>query len=35
MVSIAHRPGVAAYHARRWVLEPGGGDGPRYRVAAG
>jgi putative ATP-binding cassette transporter len=22
MVSIAHRPGVAAYHQRRWVLEP-------------
>lgn len=35
LVSIAHRPGVAAYHARRWVLEPGGGDGPRYRVATG
>jgi vitamin B12/bleomycin/antimicrobial peptide transport system ATP-binding/permease protein len=32
LVSIAHRPGVAVYHARRWVLEPGGTGGPRYVV---
>lgn len=36
LVSIAHRPGVAAWHARRWVLEPGaGGADARYRVVAG
>jgi putative ATP-binding cassette transporter len=22
LVSIAHRPGVAAFHSRKWVLEP-------------
>ncbi len=32
LVSIAHRPGVAVYHTRRWVLEPGGTGGPRYVV---
>jgi putative ATP-binding cassette transporter len=28
LVSIAHRPGVAAFHQRHWVLEPQaeGGD---------
>ncbi|MBN9372265.1 MULTISPECIES: ABC transporter ATP-binding protein/permease [unclassified Hydrogenophaga] len=35
LVSIAHRPGVADWHARRWVLQPGAADGPRYRVATG
>ena len=34
LVSIAHRPGVADWHARRWVLKPGGATGPRYVVDA-
>jgi len=31
LVSIAHRPGVAAFHRSRWALEPAGEDA-RYRV---
>lgn len=36
LVSIAHRPAVAAFHNRQWTLVPGDGtDGaPRYRVAS-
>lgn len=34
LVSIAHRPSVAAHHARQWTLVPGGADGPRHRVMA-
>ena len=44
LVSIAHRPGVAAFHDRRWALEPAstldspasdsGHDAPRYRLRA-
>lgn len=34
LVSIAHRPTVAAFHARRWELEPGAGDGTRFALAA-
>ncbi len=34
LVSIAHRPTVAAFHARRWELEPGAGDGARFALAA-
>ncbi|MDO4794516.1 MAG: ABC transporter ATP-binding protein/permease [Brachymonas sp.] len=30
LLSVAHRPGVAAFHNRRWVLEPQADDG--YRV---
>jgi putative ATP-binding cassette transporter len=33
MVSIAHRPGVAAFHQRRWVLQPQAeGSGARFRL---
>ncbi|MBL0943224.1 MAG: ABC transporter ATP-binding protein/permease [Hydrogenophaga sp.] len=33
LVSIAHRPGVAAWHAQQWALQPGAGPGePRYRL---
>ena len=33
MISIAHRPSVAAFHDRRWQFEPQGSDaGARYRV---
>ncbi|OPF62522.1 ABC transporter ATP-binding protein/permease [Hydrogenophaga sp. H7] len=34
LVSIAHRPTVAAFHARRWELEPGAADGARFALAA-
>ncbi len=34
LVSIAHRPTVAAFHTRRWELEPGGADGARFALAA-
>lgn len=34
LVSIAHRPGVAAWHERQWVLQPGGEGGPRHVIAA-
>jgi putative ATP-binding cassette transporter len=34
LVSIAHRPAVAAFHDRQWTFTPndGGGDGARYRL---
>jgi putative ATP-binding cassette transporter len=33
LVSIAHRPGVAAFHNQRWTLTPSGStDGARYTV---
>lgn len=35
LVSIAHRPGVSAFHARQWALEPGAEGDARYRVVAG
>ena len=35
MLSIAHRASVAAFHARRWVLEPVDGGNAGYRVAEG
>ena len=36
MVSIAHRPGVAAFHNRRWMLEPtAAGASARYELRAG
>lgn len=34
LVSIAHRPTVATFHARRWELEPGAADGARFALAA-
>ncbi|MFC3686496.1 ABC transporter ATP-binding protein/permease [Hydrogenophaga luteola] len=34
LVSIAHRPTVAAFHAQRWELEPGAADGARFTLAA-
>ena len=34
LVSIAHRPAVAAFHDRRWELEPGAADGARFTLAA-
>lgn len=34
LVSIAHRPTVAAFHTRRWELEPGAADGARFTLAA-
>ena len=34
LVSIAHRPTVAAFHARRWELEPGTAEGARFVLAA-
>jgi len=36
IISIAHRPSVAAYHASRWTLEPqpAGTGGARYRLTA-
>lgn len=34
LVSIAHRPAVAAFHNRRWELEPGAADGARFALAA-
>jgi len=34
LVSIAHRPGVAAWHERQWVLQPGGEGKPRHVIAA-
>ena len=33
LVSIAHRPGVAAFHDRHWTLEPGAAPGPRFTIA--
>ena len=34
LVSIAHRPGVAAFHATQWVLTPGAGEGDtRFRMS--
>jgi len=32
LVSIAHRPGVAAWHAQHWTLAPGEAGGPRQLV---
>ena len=33
LVSIAHRPGVAAFHTKAWVLEPAAsGAGARFEV---
>lgn len=36
LISIAHRPAVAAFHNRQWTLVPGDGaaGSPRYRVAS-
>ena len=35
LVSIAHRPGVAAFHAKQWVLTPGTGEGAaRFQMHA-
>jgi putative ATP-binding cassette transporter len=34
MVSIAHRPTVAAYHDRQWTLEPDTSGAQRWRIAA-
>ena len=35
LVSIAHRPGVAAFHTTQWVLTPGAGEGsPRFQMHA-
>ena len=34
LVSIAHRPTVAAFHDRHWELEPGAADGARFTLAA-
>lgn len=34
LVSIAHRPTVAAFHDRHWELEPGAADGARFALAA-
>jgi vitamin B12/bleomycin/antimicrobial peptide transport system ATP-binding/permease protein len=34
LVSIAHRPAVAAFHNRRWELEPGTGTQARFAVTA-
>lgn len=34
LVSIAHRPAVAAHHEHLWALEPGAAGGPRFEVAA-
>nr|WP_315239025.1 ABC transporter ATP-binding protein/permease [uncultured Albidiferax sp.] len=34
IISIAHRPGVAAFHTKRWTLEPlPAGSGTRFQVA--
>jgi putative ATP-binding cassette transporter len=36
LISIAHRPGVAAFHNRRWTLQPQAtGADARYQVQAG
>lgn len=36
LLSIAHRPSVAAFHAQRWQLEPAAPDGAaRYRFSTG
>ncbi len=36
IISIAHRPSVADFHARRWQFEPqDAGSGARYRVVTG
>lgn len=32
LVSIAHRPTVAAFHNRQWTLEPNEASGTRYRL---
>ncbi|MBX3609726.1 MAG: ABC transporter ATP-binding protein/permease [Hydrogenophaga sp.] len=34
LISIAHRPSVAAFHARQWDLVPGAANGPRHQVQA-
>jgi putative ATP-binding cassette transporter len=34
LVSIAHRPAVAAFHERRWDLEPTQGEGRAFRLSA-
>lgn len=34
LVSIAHRPAVAAFHNRQWALEPGPATGARFGLAA-
>ena len=34
LISIAHRPTVAAWHRTLWTLEPGVADGARYQLAA-
>ena len=34
LVSIAHRPGVAAFHDQFWALQPGGDSGARHRLVA-
>ena len=36
LLSIAHRPSVAAFHAQRWQMEPAAPDGAaRYRLSTG
>jgi putative ATP-binding cassette transporter len=32
LVSIAHRPTVAAFHTHQWTLEPNEAGGTRYRL---
>ena len=34
LVSIAHRPAVAAFHNKSWVLEPGTPGGARFQIQA-
>jgi putative ATP-binding cassette transporter len=34
MVSIAHRPTVAAHHDHQWTLEPDASGAQRWRIAA-
>lgn len=34
LISIAHRPGVAAFHETLWGLQPGGADEARHRLVA-
>ncbi|MFM6990370.1 MAG: ATP-binding cassette domain-containing protein, partial [Rhodoferax sp.] len=33
MVSIAHRPAVAAFHTRQWTLTPRQGDGALFTLS--
>ena len=34
LVSIAHRPALAAFHQRRWQLEPLPGPGRAFRLVS-